>query len=141
MATLWSPILSFAGAVVGVVLTQIISIVRSRQERRERLYETRIEVYAEWCALMEGYLQWYAGASKVLVDQHRLWVLRKKLELLEPHAKVRALLSQIDSTLPHQFSDDYQIMEYVAGSDPSFDWDPFRAKMEELMAAIRAASP
>jgi hypothetical protein len=134
----WSNVTTLVAVGLGFGLSELATHLRGRWERRRRLYELRIDTYAEWMSGMESVVQ--SWTAKAPPRGGELGVLRKKLELLEPDARIRRLVREVEETLPAHGSMDFHVMQ-VAEQVDDFDWKPFREKMNELTERIRLTRP
>jgi hypothetical protein len=135
-----SGLLPIGTLVLGWGLNQIGSRRRAGLELHRKLYDLKVEAYAHWMSAMEVMMESWTSNSGPRRDP-QLGVLRKKLDLLEGDVDTRRLVSELYDTLPIEGSKDYHWMHMASHSAPEFDWQPFRAKMNELIERVRSARP
>jgi hypothetical protein len=114
---------------------------RTRLDSTRRLYDAKIELYAEWITAMETLMQSWTTPKPTFGKGVRAGLLLRKLELLESDAHARRLLAEIPKTLPAEGTKDHQDMALGIHFNPDFDWEPFRSKVNELMDRVRASRP
>ena len=126
---------ALAGVTLAWFLNYLSEKARWKREWRKRLIELRIENYAEWMRWMEEELVRYA--SRTSGGQYQVPLSEKRLQIVESDPVALDLIQEIHASFPAFESSDYKELNALAHSDPEWEWQPFRDKMNELLVHIR----
>lgn len=125
----WAPVSGFVGVLAGGLLTHFTTRHQLKAARQERIQTERVELYSEWINGMNRLV--YSELDKP-ID-----ILRTKLMLLEPDAKLRGLVEKVREAVPDEQTKDGGDFYYYRQADPDMSWKPFDDAIEALMAAVR----
>jgi len=133
-----SPIfVALPGVFVGWMLTEMSYWLRSKREWSNRLNELKIENYAEWAAGMDANLVTYATQTSGSRIPYKTPLCEKRLLLIERDPEARRLIREVQDSIPDYGTDDYQDLREEAYTNPEWDWDPYRQRMDELLGYVR----
>jgi hypothetical protein len=127
----WAPVAGFVGVLAGGLLSYVTTRHQQRDARAERIETQRVELYSEWINGMNRLV--YSKLDKP-ID-----ILRIKLLLLEPDAKLRDLVANVQAAVPDPLSKDGEEFYYLLPQDPDPSWLPFDDAVEKLTEAVRAS--
>jgi hypothetical protein len=115
------------------LLNEVSSSLRFRRERRPKLNELRVELYAEWLEGVREFLRDYAsdGLQSPPPRYDRLLSLRKLL-LVEQDEKARKLVHGVLDSIPAYGAEAWQDLQNIDD-----EWPPFTKTVDELMEFVR----
>lgn len=131
-------VISLVGVVIGAGIASGASWALSHREWARRLSEVRLRAYSEWTAGMEDICREYASQTSQRSSKHDIDRCEKRLMLIEMDPVARKLVGDVRRSLPQLDTAEYASFCDGFHSDPEWDWPPFRKKMNELIAHVRA---
>jgi|GEM_PF-5160109 len=123
-------------ALAGILLS---SWLTSRQLERRQLNEARLTCYAQWSASMNERMRIYARQLSKPIPDDDFKVIHVKLLMMEPDPTLRALVKGIWTTFPELYTPEFKEMYELTEREPGFVWEPFQAKMDELVEKVHGS--